>query len=301
MVFDIDGVVRDVGGSYRRALADTVEHFTAGAYRPTQADIDQLKSEGIWNNDWEASQEFIYRYFEAQGQPRSHIQLDYPAIVAFFQSRYRGSDPENWTGYICHEPLLLQPSYLEQLTTAGIPWGFFSGATRGSATYVLERRLGLKSPVLIAMEDAPGKPDPTGLLATVRQLEQLDARESLQRGSHSRAGVPPVKRSGVEPHGSWREESISPPLPPQRAPSSTPVLYLGDTVADMYTLTKARSLFPSRTWIGVGILPPHVQEIPARRDGYADTLRAAGAAEIFSNVQELTPVKIQQLVHLGKS
>lgn len=291
VVFDIDGVVRDVGGSYRRALADTVEHFTAGAYRPTQADIDQLKSEGIWNNDWEASQEFIYRYFEAQGQPRSRsvfegesrIQLDYPAIVAFFQSRYRGPDPENWTGYICHEPLLLQPSYLEQLTTARILWGFFSGATRGSATYVLERRLGLKLPVLIAMEDAPGKPDPTGLLATVSQLEQrLDARESLQRGDSGS----PLGIGG---------------RPPQRAPSSTPVLYLGDTVADMYTVQKARSLFPSRTWIGVGILPPHVQETPARRDAYADTLRAAGAAEIFSNVQELTPVKIQQLVHLGRS
>jgi len=34
-------------GLYRRALADTVEHFTAGVYRPTQTDIDQLKSEGI--------------------------------------------------------------------------------------------------------------------------------------------------------------------------------------------------------------------------------------------------------------
>jgi len=30
----------------------------------------------------------------------------------------------------------------------------FSGATRASAAYVLERRLGLQSPVLIAMEDA---------------------------------------------------------------------------------------------------------------------------------------------------
>lgn len=260
VVFDIDGVVRDVGGSYRRALADTVEQFTAFAYRPTQADIDQLKSEGVWNNDWEASQELIYRYFEAQGQPRSHRMLDYQAIVAFFQSRYRGPDPQNWTGYICHEPLLLQPSYLEQLTAAGIPWGFFSGATKGSATYVLEKRLGLHSPVLIAMEDAPGKPDPTGLLATVRQLEQ---------------------RSLVD--------------------SSIPVIYVGDTVADIYTVQKARSLHPNRCWIGVGILPPHVQETSSRRDAYADTLKAAGAAVIFSNVEELTPVQIQQLVHLGKS
>ena len=55
VVFDIDGVVRDVGNSYRRALADTVEQFTEGAFRPSQADIDRLKAEGIWNNDWEAS------------------------------------------------------------------------------------------------------------------------------------------------------------------------------------------------------------------------------------------------------
>ncbi len=250
-IFDIDGVIRDVGGSYHRALADTVEHFTSGAYRPSHLDIDQLKSEGIWNNDWEASQELIYRYFETQGQPKTQ-QLNYQEIVAFFQSRYRGSDPQNWTGYICNEPLLLQRSYLESLTTAGIAWGFFSGATRASATYVLEKRLGLHSPVLIAMEDAPGKPDPTGLIATVEQLEQ-------------------------------------------KLDKSSSIIYLGDTVADMYTVEKARLLFPSRTWIGVGILPPHVQSTP-RRDVYGETLKAAGAAVIFDNVQELTPAQIQKLV-----
>ncbi len=254
VVFDIDGVIRDVGGSYRRALADTVEHFTGGAYRPTPVDIDQLKSEGIWNNDWEASRELIYRYFETHSHFREQLQFDYNAIVAFFQSRYRGPDPDNWTGYICTEPLLLQPSYLEELTLAGIRWGFFSGATRASATYVLEGRLFLKSPVLIAMEDAPGKPDPTGLLATVRLLEnELD--------------------------------------------KSTTVVYVGDTVADMYTVKKAQSVFPSRTWLGVGVLPPHVQETVAHRDAYEQTLFIAGASVVLSNVEELTPVKIQTLLH----
>jgi HAD superfamily phosphatase len=260
VVFDIDGVVRDVGGSYRRAIADTVEHFTGGAYRPSSVEIDQLKSEGVWNNDWEASQELVYRYFEAQGQTRSQIVLDYNAIVAFFQSRYRGPDPDNWTGYICTEPLLLQPSYLESLTEAGIPWGFFSGATRGSANYVLERRLGLQTPVLIAMEDAPGKPDPTGLLATVEQLEQR-----------------------------------------HRVDVEMPVIYVGDTVADMYTVEKARTLHPGRSWIGVGILPPHVQETPERSEAYGETLKEAGAAVVFSNVQQLTPAQIQHLILcLGK-
>jgi HAD superfamily phosphatase len=251
VVFDIDGVVRDVGGSYRRAIADTVEHFTGGEYRPTPIDIDQLKSEGVWNNDWEASQELIYRHFETQRKSREELQLDYNTIVAFFQARYRGTDPDNWTGYICNEPLLLQPSYLEQLTVAGISWGFFSGATRASATYVLEKRLGLNSPVLIAMEDAPGKPDPTGLLATVHLLEkELD--------------------------------------------ELTSVVYVGDTVADMYTVEKARSRQPSWNWIGVGILPPHVQDTAARRDAYIETLRKAGAFTVLSNVEELTPVKIKE-------
>ncbi|MBD2452163.1 TIGR01548 family HAD-type hydrolase [Nostoc sp. FACHB-152] len=254
VVFDIDGVVRDVGGSYRRALADTVEQFTNAAYRPTPIDIDQLKSEGIWNNDWEASQELIYRYFESQGQSREQLKLDYKTIVAFFQSRYRGPDPNNFTGYICDEPLLLSSDYLQQLTQAGIPWGFFSGATRGSATYILEKRLGLQSPVLIAMEDAPGKPDPTGLFATVDKLKHKQ--------------------------------------------SNTTVIYVGDTVADMYTVGKARELQPYRTWIGVGVLPPHVQETAERSQAYSETLQKAGAAVVLNNVEQLNPAKVEELLQL---
>ena len=255
IVFDIDGVLRDVGGSYRRALADTVEHFTGDAYRPSSIEIDDLKAEGIWNNDWEGSQELVYRYFEAQGQERSQIALDYDTLVAFFQSRYRGPNPENWTGYICTEPLLLEPRYLENLTAAGILWGFFSGATRGSATYVLEKRLGLQSPVLLAMEDAPGKPDPTGLVATIEQIKQR---------------YPVV--------------------------GEIPVIYVGDTVADMYTIEKAKALYPERRWIGVGILPPHVQETAERRNAYEEILKAAGAIIVFSNVEQLNADQIQQLV-----
>ena len=255
VVFDIDGVIRDVGGSYRRAIADTVEHFTGGLYRPSSVEIDRLKSEGVWNNDWEASQELIYRFYESQGHSRVQFALDYDTLVAFFQSRYRGVDPENWTGYICTEPLLLERSYLESLTDARILWGFFSGATRDEANYALIKRLGLATPVLIAMEDAPGKPDPTGLLATVEQLEQ-----------------------------------------PYRIDVEMPVIYVGDTVADMYTVERARTLQPERVWIGVGILPPHVQETPERREAYEEILKQAGAIRVFNNVQQLTPVEIQQFV-----
>lgn len=253
IIFDIDGVVRDVGGSYRRALADTVEEFTLGAYRPTEVEIDQLKSEGIWNNDWEGSQELVYRYFERQGKTRAEMSLDYDTLVAFFQSRYRGTDAENWNGYICTEPLLLEPAYLESLTAAGMAWGFFSGATRGSASYILEKRLGLETPVLVAMEDAPGKPDPTGLLATVAQLE--DDLEVV-----------------------------------------APVIYVGDTVADMYTIEKAKAIAPQRNWVGVGVLPPHVQQTSERCEGYKQLLKDAGAVVVYGNMQQLTVEEIKKLV-----
>ncbi|MEM6403962.1 MAG: TIGR01548 family HAD-type hydrolase [Cyanobacteria bacterium P01_D01_bin.116] len=260
VVFDIDGVIRDVSGSYRRALADTVEQFTAQAYRPTADDIDRLKSEGVWNNDWEGSQELIYRYFETLGQSREQVKLDYNSIVGFFQSRYRGTDPNKLTGYICDEPLLLQSSYLNQLTEAGIRWGFFSGATRGSATYVLQERLSLKSPVLIAMEDAPGKPDPTGLFSTLELIENVVDN---------------------------RVDNIN---------NSSTVIYVGDTVADMYTVEKARNLQSNRTWIAVGVLPPHVQETEQKRAAYTDSLKKAGATIVLNNVQELIPQKIQELI-----
>lgn len=262
VIFDIDGVIRDVGGSYRRALADTVEHFTQGDYRPTPEEIDRLKSEGLWNNDWEASQELIRRHFTAQKLAAQKLEFlsqnteqnsdqnpaSYREIVQFFQSRYRGTDPDNWDGYICSEPLLVEPEYFESLTRSQIKWGFFSGATRASAEFVVQRRLGLVSPVLVAMEDAPGKPDPTGLWQTLEQLN------------------PEI---------------------------TEPIIYVGDTVADMYTVNNAQQQQLTKTLLGVGVLPPHVQETPESSQAYTEILKAAGALLVLANVQELTPELIK--------
>ncbi|MCY7385264.1 MAG: TIGR01548 family HAD-type hydrolase [Microcoleus sp. CAN_BIN18] len=254
LVFDIDGVVRDVSGSYRRALADAVEHFTAGAFRPNSIDIDSLKSEGVWNNDWEASFEFVCRYFEGIGRSRNELSFNYDELVAFFQSRYRGDD-QNWTGYICDEPLLLSPAYLENLIVGGVIWGFFSGAMRDEAAYVLSGKLSLNSPVLVAMEDAPGKPDPTGLFMAIEQLESL-----------------------------------------HNLPKNLPVIYAGDTVADIYTIVEAQKIQPNRAWRGIGILPPHVLDDSGRCEAYAAGLKNAGAAAVFRNVEELTTARIEVLV-----
>ncbi len=248
VAFDIDGVIRDVAGSYRLALADTVEQFTQGAFRPTPEQIDTLKGEGIWNNDWDASQELIYRHFESIGGDRSTVDatLTYETIVAFFQSRYRGEQIDGaWTGYISGEPLLVDREYFERLTRGGIQWGFFSGATTVSATFVLQGRIGLSQPPLIAMEDAPGKPDPTGLFVLMKQMAIAD---------------------------------------------DAPVIYVGDTVADMQTIVRARSQESGRKFWAIGSLPPHVVKGDAGiRADYEANLRSAGADAIVTSVREITP------------
>ena len=250
LIFDIDGVIRDVGNSYRKAIADTVEYFTDGGWRPTMDDLDNLKSEGIWNNDWEASQELAYRYFEAMDKPRKEVNLDYDKIVEYFQARYRGTDPELFDGYIANEPLLVTPEYFQQLDNR-VDYGFFSGATRGSAEFVIKHRLKLKDPVLVAMEDAPSKPDPTGMFQAIAKLTNSSDGKT--------------------------------------------VFYLGDTVADMYTVVKARELKPEGSWIAVGILPPHVQTTQARKEDYAQKLFAAGAEIVLSNIEKLDLQLIEDL------
>jgi len=75
-----------------------------------------------------------------------------------------------------------------------------------------------------------------------------------------------------------------------------PVIYVGDTVADMFTVQKAQDIRPNLTWIGVGVLPPHVQETVQKRDAYVESLKKAGAKIVLSNVQELTTDTIQELI-----
>ncbi|MEN9860023.1 MAG: hypothetical protein RLZZ515_505, partial [Cyanobacteriota bacterium] len=182
-----------MGGSYRRAIVETVHHYSG--MRPEPSAIDALKAEGCWNNDWEASLELLRRGALAELPA-------FEALVEVFNGFYFGGDPEGdpsaWKGFIGSEPLLVERSFFDDLSAAGVVWGFVSGAEPPSARFVLEQRLGLSRPPLIAMGDAPDKPDPTGFLRLAGNLlGDLGA-------------------------------------------TSAPVAYIGDTVADVLTVQRAR-------------------------------------------------------------
>jgi HAD superfamily phosphatase len=102
-------------------------------------------------------------------------------VVEAFSARYFGGDPDgeptHWQGFIRDEPLLVDAAFFRELGRAGMAWGFVSGAEPPSCRYVLCERLGLVDPPLIAMGDAPDKPDPTGLLRLAQQLGSGPAPE----------------------------------------------------------------------------------------------------------------------------
>ena len=182
LLFDIDGVIRDVTNSYRLAIQETVKIFCN--WKPTIKDIDNLKAEGNWNNDWDASLELIKRRASIEKNLHSIPSLE--EVIKIFNELYFGGDPDGdssqWKGFIQNEPLLVSKTFFDELTSQGILWGFVSGAETSSAKFVLEKRLQLRSAPLIAMGDAPEKPNPSGLLLLARQI----INKSLG------TGIPPI-------------------------------------------------------------------------------------------------------------
>ena len=108
---------------------------------------------------------------------KKNLTLEVPSreeIVKCFEEFYFGGDPNKdskyWSGYITNEELLVDKKFFDLIQGNGIIWGFVSGAESASAKFVLEKRLGLKSPPLISMGDAPDKPDPKGFLKLSKKL-----------------------------------------------------------------------------------------------------------------------------------
>ena len=252
-MFDIDGVIRSVENSYRLALKKTVYRFSG--WEPSYIDIDSAKNEGIWNNDWDLSLELIKRYIK-----KKNSNLEIPTrkeIVKCFNEFYFGGDPNkdnnNWSGFITNEDLLVDKNFFDLLKSNGIIWGFVSGAEHASAKFVLEKRLGLKSPPLVSMGDAPDKPNPKGFIELSKKL-----------------------------------------LPEKLGASNIPIAYVGDTVADIYTVINARKEIPSQKFISIGLAPPHLhlKSRSKERILYEKNLQNAGADLILNSINDLKTINL---------
>lgn len=156
ILFDLDGVLADVSGSYRSAIVETARHYGVAV---SAADIDRVKTAGDANDDWEVTRRLL-------ADCGTTVPIE--AIVERFQRCYLGDD--DYPGLRETESCALDPVALAA-AVAGRPIGIVTGRPRDEAEWFL-RRSGLDRVVttLVAREDAPLKPDPAGVLLALDRL-----------------------------------------------------------------------------------------------------------------------------------
>lgn len=161
VVFDMDGVLVDPAETFRRALIDTVRHFSGVTM--TQDDIVRIKNGGGFNDDSEIA---LLAIREAGFDP------DMNEIRRFGRALYWG---DNADGYIRNERWLVDPGLLERLA-ATRRLAVFTGRGMQSATHTLRRfcpHVGF-DPIVTHEQVENLKPAPDGLLLIRHSVPEGD-------------------------------------------------------------------------------------------------------------------------------
>ena len=149
ILFDMDGVLVDVSRSYRRAIEETVMHFT-GRKIPAST-VQRYKNVGGFDDDWKLTHAII---------ANSGMEVPFPRVVEEFQKRYRG---ESWDGFIAEEPPFIKTRTLDALCRISRIMGLVTGRPKVEACWTLER-FGWKKyfPLVVSKEKQEGRriPDP---------------------------------------------------------------------------------------------------------------------------------------------
>jgi HAD superfamily phosphatase len=149
IVFDMDGVLVEVGESYRATIQATVKHFTG--HQPTRAEIQDWKNRGGYNDDWKLSSHMI----EAQG-----VAAEFDAVVERFQSIFHGDGTD---GLIKHEQWIAADGLLPRLSESH-SLAVFTGRLRWEAHVTLNRFCPeIFDPVVGSDDVIHTKPNPEGL------------------------------------------------------------------------------------------------------------------------------------------
>jgi histidinol-phosphate aminotransferase len=183
LLFDMDGVLADVSGSYHEAIKAAALHF--GVSVEDRA-IRAAKEQPGANNDWDVT----CRLLAAAGRP-----VPFEEARDAFEDAYQGTAarPGLWT----RETLIPSREALEALARR-VPLGIVTGRPRADALRFLEvHGLAHLFPVAVCMEDAPLKPDP----APVRlALERLGLRRAWLLGD-TPDDLAAARAAGVLPLG----------------------------------------------------------------------------------------------------
>jgi HAD superfamily hydrolase (TIGR01548 family) len=151
IIFDVDGVLVDVRGSFHRTVIETVGFFTGK--RVTRAELHRWKNRSGFNDDWKLSTAWVH----SLGGKAS-----YEEVKRKFVEIYWG---ENGEGNVSREKWLLPRASLRRLARRA-ELALFTGRVRQETDYTLDRlRVREFFRHIVTVEDVKRpKPDPEGLL-----------------------------------------------------------------------------------------------------------------------------------------
>ncbi len=151
LIFDVDGVLVDVRGTYWRSALETVRYLTGK--RVTYAELHRWKSKPGFNDDWS----MVAAWVSSLGKPTS-----YEEARAAFEKFYWGSDGK--LGNVRNEKLLVTPRQIERWARH-YELDLFTGRTRQEFSYTFERWPATKHfRSIVTMDDVENKkPHPEGL------------------------------------------------------------------------------------------------------------------------------------------
>jgi HAD superfamily hydrolase (TIGR01548 family) len=153
IIFDVDGVLVDVRGSFHSTILETVKFFTGK--RVTRAELHRWKNRSGFNDDWILSTAWVQSLggkFEFEEVKRKFVEL------------YWGTDTDG-KGNVARETWLLPSASLRRLSKYA-ELALFTGRTNRELDYTFERcgtRPFFKQIVTVEDVKRP-KPDPEGLL-----------------------------------------------------------------------------------------------------------------------------------------
>ena len=181
LVFDVDGVLVNVRGTYWRSALDTVRYFTGK--RVTYGELQEWKSKPGFNDDWS----MVAAWVTALGKP-----LSYEQARSAFEKFYWGSDGK--PGNVRNEKILVSPRQIEKWA-GRFELNLFTGRTRREFSFTFDRWPATKYfQTIITMDDARKKPHADGLQII---LGARDPRTALYVGDNiddalaaREAGVP---------------------------------------------------------------------------------------------------------------
>jgi len=150
LIFDVDGVLVDVRGTYWRSALETVRHLSGK--RVTYAELHKWKSKPGNNDDWAMTAAWL----TALGRPTT-----YDEARATFEKFYWGTDGK--PGLVRNEKLLITPVQIQRWAKR-YELNLFTGRTRQEFSFTFKRWAGTEYfRRVITMDDAKKKPDPEGL------------------------------------------------------------------------------------------------------------------------------------------